>query len=1202
MNATPESRSTEPHLLHFSLQAAAPDDELTLHVCLRRYPLQRHDAHTRAAARGKLAFLRHVADTELTHYLDVQLPTDAVAMVEVTKKIVVDGYEAEQTLSLSVHVPRAGVEAARRNLRERAEPLWDVHPKLSGCAHLLNAADDTLDPFPDHIDSWRTEDDSAAALLYTHPDLVNLSVKGGGVVPAHILDACIRAALRRTSALTDTIRRLGDRWMKTERAYGPDRTPLVDGDGKPVFSRILHADVQSVLPGVLARAVRLAKDDTALRDEQWTLQYGMTSDTYGARAQVGDEAHVALLAAEADSAGAGPYKWALANRTPGCGLVVDPNLSYAPAPTQPTFNVTDIWMSADEGAKALTPALVQDLLAGRLYVALYTPAHTDGILRAQLVVQGKAEPGKEVFFTAQFQGSASASASGVFRLNDLRTALTFQISATGLGTSPSGAFGVGAAGERGRDVRPFAIVDDSAYGTLTMKVTNEWLRHLACCVQYRDENGKPIVPRNWSDKIPSGLRAIFQQDDNTKFVALIPPVRTVFGVPIPPDPTVISIPVPPEARSIQVYYGGLGYGGSYNSAVCPVGVAVTVVAEMAVPLILLFAGTAVTNSQTVVKLMADKEVLFAVCTVAGFLVAGGTATYIGTAQDSSAAIKDVAITLGPMLLSPVTALGQWLLQKVAEGAAARAVPFFNVFTTVVSGAVTAAQLSQTIIEVASSPWAFHSEVTRAIDLDITLTPDRDYGKFPDQATAYAVRVVYDKGATLPYQVFQLAGAPPRVDPIKVRFSDVPAGGRLKVYAFFYARNGWQAGQGESPWMDAKGTNGSTLEIASVEIKTNLVELGNFSVYEHASKIAYDKAKGGHYWHGTTEAPKSTVATPSPYGAGKAVKGWVSITTAQKPAMVAYAWSATGLHQPLDDPKSAPYDEPMFTLQNLSTLKPEDGYAKPSVGFSAMPGVFYDLAGPDDGNGLNYFVDSSRGTFDAQSNPAGGMHLRQVALRRNQHPVFAVRSNVSWGRFHAPMDRYVLHSQGYVIGVRYSANKIFILELPPAPSEDAHAKLATMAAGEGFRDGLINGPMAIAAGLDGRVLILEGVNNRVQAFDIAGKPVPYFKNTKGEGKVPTMNLASPKTSKYLDLAVEAKGYIYVLSCRGEPVPENYHVDLYEPDGTHLASTPRVAADKITVDILRTLFTLNYEVILGQDGRTEPSVSMWIPPAPKPGAPS
>jgi hypothetical protein len=38
--------------------------------------------------------------------------------------------------------------------------------------------------------------------------------------------------------------------------------------------------------------------------------------------------------------------------------------------------------------------------------------------------------------------------------------------------------------------------------------------------------------------------------------------------------------------------------------------------------------------------------------------------------------------------------------------------------------------------------------------------------------------------------------------------------------------------------------------------------------------------------------------------------------------------------------------------------------------------------------------------------------------------------------------------------------------------------------------------------------------------------------------------------------------------------------------------------MVVNTLRDLYTLNYELFLDADGRVQPSISMWLPPAPPP----
>jgi hypothetical protein len=260
-------------------------------------------------------------------------------------------------------------------------------------------------------------------------------------------------------------------------------------------------------------------------------------------------------------------------------------------------------------------------------------------------------------------------------------------------------------------------------------------------------------------------------------------------------------------------------------------------------------------------------------------------------------------------------------------------------------------------------------------------------------------------------------------------------------------------------------------------------------------------------------------------------------------------------------------------------------------------VVYDLVAPDDGRGRNFLIDPSRGQFDPTHNPAGGSHLRLAALSSaGPPPSFATSTDQSWGRFVLDNDAYAVHPKGYVVGISYATGKLEVLRLPAQPSHDADAPLAFQAAGAGsHREGLLNGPRAMGITLDGRILVLETLANRIQAFAVDGTPVRCF-GTAAEPCSWTP-LREQAGVSHLDLAVEAKGYMYVLGFTGQGRdPGDYFVDVYDPDGSWLVRTSGVTAARITVDLLRSMYTLNYEIILGAEGRPEPSVSMWLPPPP------
>jgi len=203
---------------------------------------------------------------------------------------------------------------------------------------------------------------------------------------------------------------------------------------------------------------------------------------------------------------------------------------------------------------------------------------------------------------------------------------------------------------------------------------------------------------------------------------------------------------------------------------------------------------------------------------------------------------------------------------------------------------------------------------------------------------------------------------------------------------------------------------------------------------------------------------------------------------------------------------------------------------------------------------------------------------------------------SWGRFTQSFDDVAMREGGYIVGANWKNSKIEILKVPDEPYFDDEAPFARLLAGEGVREGLMRGPKAIAFAADGTLLILESLNRRIQALDVDGNPVLYF-NDKTEYF--TQLTAETEAVEYLDMGVEYMGYIYVLSYinDGRNVGD-YRLDIYEPGGAFLTRTTGFAAHKMTVDLWRNVFSLNYEAIVGPGGRTEPSVSEWIPSTPVP----
>ncbi|MGH7492351.1 MAG: CHRD domain-containing protein [bacterium] len=125
---------------------------------------------------------------------------------------------------------------------------------------------------------------------------------------------------------------------------------------------------------------------------------------------------------------------------------------------------TGIWKNSD--AQALTPALVAELLATKIYVNVHTTMNPGGEIRGQL------RAGAETIFHAVLNGqqenpsvATNASGGGRFVLNAERTELSYRIKVASLsGAIVAAHFHDGAVGVNGPVVRNIAFVDTLAIG------------------------------------------------------------------------------------------------------------------------------------------------------------------------------------------------------------------------------------------------------------------------------------------------------------------------------------------------------------------------------------------------------------------------------------------------------------------------------------------------------------------------------------------------------------------------------------------------------------------------------------------------------------------------------------------------------------------------------------------------------------------
>ena len=716
-------------------------------------------------------------------------------------------------------------------------------------------------------------------------------------------------------------------------------------------------------------------------------------------------------------------------------------------------------------------------------------------------------------------------------------------------------------------------LSDANNGRRRVKVslTNKWVRHLTFFVGFQDENGNAV-------DIPSDMATSHDDTDNKfLYVDSISPIVTFMGIPLSADTESFTIELPDEARTLRLLAGGLGAGHLDYGHVANNGIIYTSVFEYGVPIFFLAAGAGIKSTSWFKALMDDKDLLFAVAAVIGPQLVAENAVEIALTGNPKKVLARTGTMIGNLMLAKgCSALAEAITAKLTEAEMEKGIPFVGWAAQILAISGTLAQLTETTAEVLSSPWVIKNSVHATMDTQVTIIHDPDDYQFPATATHYKIVASYGQNT---FRTIEKAMPGTTVsDPIVETFTGVPAGGKVEITVAFFSDTGWLAGKGTTGLIDNVVTAGQDQLEASITIEEQKVPLSADTFYSHKEKLSYEA--GAHVWL-ASDAPTQTIQDLSCDNIGSHLCHLENITFSQRTGMFGYVWQAAGPN--LSECDSGATDIQLYQLQNMSAKQnPEEAYKYLGCGLSKRPTVVYELMGPADGTGYNFFIDPRNDTY----------HVRRITL--DDTTDLSLGNGESWGRFTQPLDAIALHMGGYLVGANWLNSKIEILEIPDQPSDDDVAPFAQIISGEGIREGLMNGPAALAFTADGILLVLETLNKRIQAFDIGGNPVLYF--AKKSSFFMDLQTETQGTT-YLDMGVEYTGYIYVLSYvdNGGSV-DDYRLDIYTPEGDFLSRTTGVAAHRMAVDFWRNVYTLNYEAIAGPGGRTEPSVSEWIPSTP------
>jgi hypothetical protein len=682
-------------------------------------------------------------------------------------------------------------------------------------------------------------------------------------------------------------------------------------------------------------------------------------------------------------------------------------------------------------------------------------------------------------------------------------------------------------------------------------------------------------------KRPGGLDSA-----NSLYVGMLPEVNTIAGIPFLPPEFAPVIRMPQAAASMEIIYGGLGFAGSQDDPeqLRNPGIVATVFINYA--LVGLFLAAGVQDLGDTVRLVIDlcvKGLLEELLALIPSALNGEKFPLEDAVLTFCKAIIDVGAD--ELLAKVVTAIGT----KIAASQLIDSVPVAGQIARALAAAIGALQLAETSLEVAISPPLYRFKLVLTHTLSCAIALDAQFQPPPPgYSLYYKLSYVFDNGSAHVLDAVDLID--PSVRRIPVELKGLPFGGKVNLIAAVYARKaGTPAGQND--WCAAQGSTGlqpnTVDQLPDIAMKNNKVPIQAGTVYIHTRKTALD-ANGRHVWqsdpdgnHAPPFLPPAGDQQPS-LGALRRIS--VREANASQPGYIGYAWQAfsSGLAGCAGNAQAQ-----LDYLANLNTDAgaAQQGYVNSSCGLGGAADLQYSLLSDD---AQNLMLDPN------------GLYLRPIRL--GAAPALPAPGSGALGQLNLAPTRLLLHPSGHAVSINQEFHKLEAVKLPAAPVDDASAGkrfLARTYSGLGSRPGLMIAPVAAAISADGAILVLENSdgNNRIQAFDLGGNAIPYFKK---QPRPYFLQLDISKNSTYLDLAVEFSGYLYVLSRDGG----NLHwLDIYHPlqDGNApICRTSGINAARLAVDFMRSVYTLNYDILSLPGGSipalTEPSVSLWLPPPP------
>jgi hypothetical protein len=503
-----------------------------------------------------------------------------------------------------------------------------------------------------------------------------------------------------------------------------------------------------------------------------------------------------------------------------------------------------------------------------------------------------------------------------------------------------------------------------------------------------------------------------------------------------------------------------------------------------------------------------------------------------------------------------------IVANIGADKAAESVPLAGQIMAIIAAVGDAATLAEVATETIIAPWVIENEISLTYPARITIQRDPRAATFPVTARNWALQAKID-GGLMPDTVTGTINADGRIesDPVTVSATAPFGGENIQWTVVFTDANGHQVGTGVS----AQYPNDDPSK-AQTEVEFAITELpapiDADTVFSRTDTIIYSNAADGFTWSSEV-TDTSTMAN----GGMQQVTGATVATTL---GVVGVVWKQNDQY----------YVQGMPVAENGSTV----ALPPPSKPYARPPFLLFDafVGKTDVGNHVLLEPDDA----------SDGYFLRLVNLDSDTGAV-TWDSTRALGKFPLPVSAAALHSSGRVVTVHTDSGRVGMVH----PANTSLAGTAAYTSGPGTQIGLLQSPIAVAVTNPGVVLILEAGAQQLAAFDLNGNPIKYFGSDSSQYRAP---LATAGT--YLDMAVDGASHIYLLYYTGDgSQPNDYHVDVYNPDGTPLTThSAGTNIAKLAVDYWRSIFGVNFTAINSPGGSVAmPSISRFDPSDPNSG---